>query len=158
MPEDDAPVAAPSTSGGDAAAAALREEGNAEFRAGRHLRAAALYSRALKAAPDDAALWSNRSAALLLLGRNAKALADADAATRLAPAWGKGWFRRGAALEAAGRLDEALEAYRRAAGASGPAAQAEGKVRTLSKLLRQRGSTPVSVAAAPAAPLQGAAA
>jgi tetratricopeptide (TPR) repeat protein len=90
---------APSTSG-------LRELGNEEYKKGNFLKAAAAYTRALKEDPDNAALRSNRSAALLQIHKVSKALADAEECIRLQPDWDKGHFRRAAALEALGRLEE----------------------------------------------------
>jgi len=83
-----------------------REQGNAEFRNKSYLKAAALYTRAIKEDPKCAALYSNRSAALLHIDKVTKALADADECIRLDPGWDKGHFRRGAALEAMGKLEE----------------------------------------------------
>ncbi|CAI5987248.1 unnamed protein product [Closterium sp. NIES-64] len=95
--------------------AGLKERGNAEFKAKNFLKAAALYTQAIKEAPDNHALYSNRSAAFLQLSKLTKALADAEAAIRLNPAWEKGYYRKGCALEAMKRYDEALEAFREAA-------------------------------------------
>ncbi|CAI5537666.1 unnamed protein product [Closterium sp. Naga37s-1] len=95
--------------------ASLKDRGNAEFKAKNFLKAAALYTQAIKDAPDSHALYSNRSAAFLQLSKLTKALADAEAAIRLNPAWEKGYYRKGCALEAMKRYDEALEAFREAA-------------------------------------------
>ncbi|CAI7905800.1 unnamed protein product [Closterium sp. NIES-54] len=86
--------------------AGLKERGNAEFKARNFLKAAALYTQAIKEAPDNHALYSNRSAAFLQLSKLTKALADAEAAIRLNPAWEKGYYRKGCALEAMKRYDE----------------------------------------------------
>jgi tetratricopeptide (TPR) repeat protein len=83
-----------------------REQGNDEYRRGNYLRAAALYTKALKDDPECAALYSNRSAALLHVNKLSKALTDADQCIRLEPEWDKGHYRRGAALEALDRLEE----------------------------------------------------
>lgn len=129
-------VGEPASGGGGAAAAAnggaadastsFKDEGNAEFKAGNYLKAAALYTRGLKAAdpdsPDSAVLLSNRSAALLHLSKTTKALADADACIRLRPEWEKGYWRKAAALEMLERLDEvgaACWAEQRRAGGGG---------------------------------------
>ena len=63
----------------------LQAAGTEAFKAGAHERAAALYGEALALRPGDATLFSNRSAALLLLGRNEAALNDAVEAVRLRP-------------------------------------------------------------------------
>ena len=93
------PASVPSSAG-------FRELGNEEYRKGNHLKAAALYTRAIKDDPDNAALRSNRSTALLQLHKLSKALADADECIKLRPDWDKGYYRRGAALEALGRLGD----------------------------------------------------
>ena len=84
----------------------LREQGNAEFRKGNYLRAAALYSRGIKAEPENWTLLCNRSAALLHLNKYSRALSDAEECIRLNPDWDKGYFRRAAALEAMGKMQE----------------------------------------------------
>jgi len=86
----------------------FKEFGNNEFRRGNYLKAAALYTRAIKHDPECAALYSNRSAALLHINKVSKALVDADECVRLSPLWEKGHFRRGSALEALGKLDEVM--------------------------------------------------
>ncbi|CAI5506849.1 unnamed protein product [Closterium sp. Naga37s-1] len=116
--------------------AGLKERGNAEFKAKNFLKAAAIYTQAIKEAPDNHALYSNRSAAFLQLSKLTKALADAEAAIRLNPAWEKGYYRKGCALEAMKRYDEALEAFREAAERSPGSAETAGKLRLLSKLAR----------------------
>lgn len=95
----DAPATGTSTS-------SFRDQGNDEFRKGNYLKAAALYTRAIKEDPENAALYSNRSAALTHLNKLPKALADAEDCIRLRPDWDKGYFRKGAALEAHGKLEE----------------------------------------------------
>lgn len=83
-----------------------REQGNAEYRSGNYLKAAALYTKALKENPECAPLYSNRSIALLQLNKLSKALADAEMCITLAPTWEKGHFRKGMVLEALNRLEE----------------------------------------------------
>ena len=84
----------------------FKEQGNAEYKKGQYLKAAALYTKALKEAPTSAALYSNRSAALMQLNKLDKAVKDAEECILLEPEWDKGYFRKGAALEAFGKLDE----------------------------------------------------
>ena len=84
----------------------FRDQGNYEYKKGNYLKAAALYTKALKEDPACAALFSNRAAALAQLNKLPKALADAEECIRLEPEWDKGYFRKGAALEALGRLEE----------------------------------------------------
>jgi tetratricopeptide (TPR) repeat protein len=100
------------TTTADPAAAAVtlsssfREQGNDEYRKGNYLKAAANYTKAIKEEPEAAALYSNRSAALVQLNKLPKALADAEECIRLEPEWDKGYFRKGAALEAQDKLEE----------------------------------------------------
>lgn len=91
---------------GDEPSSTYRTQGNEQYRLGNFLKAAALYTRAIKEDPQCAPLYSNRSAALINLNKFPKALADADMCIQLMPEWDKGHFRRGAALEALGRLEE----------------------------------------------------
>ena len=165
----------PSTSG------AYREQGNEEYKKGNMLKAAALYTRALKDDPGNAALHSNRSAALLQIHTLSKALADAEECVRLRPDWEKGHFRKGAVLEALGRLDEvrppggrragrqrrtlhasaadacstrglqALAAYQTAAEYAPGSKQIADKVRTIPKLARQKQAAAAAAAAEKAA-------
>ena len=78
------------------------------LRAKRYGDAAELYDFALDAAPNDAVLLSNKSAALLLHGDAAGALAAADASIAANRKWAKARGRRVAALHALRRYDEAV--------------------------------------------------
>ncbi len=51
--------------GGSAASAALKDQGNEQFKAGNYLKAAALYTQAIKLDPDNPTLY--RYPLLLLL-------------------------------------------------------------------------------------------
>ncbi|KAG2454526.1 hypothetical protein HYH02_000373 [Chlamydomonas schloesseri] len=122
-----------------ASAASFKDQGNEEFKKENFLKAAALYTQAIKADPENAVLYSNRSAALLKLNKVTKALEDAETAIRLKPEWEKGYFRKAAALEVADKLQEALEVYQLAAKraeaeSGGPSKELANKIRTLSKL------------------------
>jgi DnaJ family protein C protein 7 len=55
----------------------LKRQANALFTSGSYLEAIVLYSKAIDAAPDNAVLYSNRSAASLRLGRGEEARSDA---------------------------------------------------------------------------------
>ena len=99
-----ADATAPSTS-------TFRDQGNDEFRKGNYLKAAALYTKAIKEDSECAALYSNRSAALAHLNKLPKALADAEVCIRLQPEWDKGYFRKGSALEAQGKLEEVIAIF-----------------------------------------------
>jgi tetratricopeptide (TPR) repeat protein len=91
---------------GSSPTSSFREQGNEEYRKGNYLKAAANYTKAIKEEPDEAALYSNRSAALTQINKLPKALADAEECIRLDPEWDKGYFRKGAVLEAQGKLNE----------------------------------------------------
>lgn len=114
----------------------LKELGNIEFKKENYLRAAALYTKAIKEDPENAVLYSNRSAALLKLAKVTKALADADDCISKKPDWEKGYYRRAAALEAAEKPAEALEAYHQAHKLNPDNAEVASKIRMLSKLTR----------------------
>jgi len=86
-----------------------REEGNGEFRQGKYLKAAVLYTKALEETVEEeerAALYSNRSLAFLKVNKVMKAIEDAKRSISLAPGWDKAYFRLGAALEASGDFRE----------------------------------------------------
>ncbi|TKA51225.1 hypothetical protein B0A53_05801 [Rhodotorula sp. CCFEE 5036] len=97
-------------------AEALKEEGNALFKAGDFDAAREKYSAALEQAPDHFILLGNRAFSILRSPSPdyEAALADAEAAVRIAPNWAKGHVRRGEALEGLGRKDEAVKAYEEA--------------------------------------------
>lgn len=80
-----------------AAAATERAAGNDAFEAGDHERALLAYTRAITAAPGDAALWSNRAAVYLALRRFPQALHDAQRAATVEPTWAKPRARAAAA-------------------------------------------------------------
>jgi tetratricopeptide (TPR) repeat protein len=52
--------------GPPAAAAALKDQGNEQFKSGNYLKAAALYTQAIKLDPDNATLYRFGSVLLLL--------------------------------------------------------------------------------------------
>lgn len=129
-----------------------REEGNGEFRQGKYLKAAVLYTKALEetaGAEDRAALYSNRSLAFLKVNKVKKAIEDAKQSISLAPSWDKAYFRLGAALEASGDFQQAVNAYEKCACLSATATKessgqdagkAKEKVRLLKKLMRNGSS------------------
>lgn len=122
-------------------APSLKDQGNALFKAGNFLKAAALYTQAIKADPSNATLYSNRSAAFLSLLKVSKALADADMTIQLKPTWEKGYFRKGCVLEAMERLDEALAAYREALQQNPQSSEVSTKIKRLSQLVRDKKRT-----------------
>uniref|UniRef100_A0A0A9FRV9 Uncharacterized protein n=1 Tax=Arundo donax TaxID=35708 RepID=A0A0A9FRV9_ARUDO len=50
-----------------AAAAALKDQGNEQFKSGNHLKAAALYTQAIKLDPDNPTVYRFRSLLVLRL-------------------------------------------------------------------------------------------
>lgn len=79
----------------------LKEKGNAAFKAGRYAEAVAHYSDAIAAAgaaDDTAALYSNRSFALLQLKDYRGAARDAYQCVRIDKQWPKGYYRLGLAM------------------------------------------------------------
>ncbi|KAL0284618.1 UNVERIFIED_CONTAM: Stress-induced-phosphoprotein 1 [Sesamum calycinum] len=76
-------------SGGKAAEISLKDQGNEFFKAGNYLKAAALYTQAIKQDPSNPTLYSNRAAAFLHLVKLNKALADAETTISLKPDWEK---------------------------------------------------------------------
>ena len=85
------------SAGGSAAAAAAKERGNLAFKEGRLEEAVAAYSEAIRAAPTDETLYSNRSATYAKMERYKEALEDGKRAVSLQPKWGKGYSRAGLA-------------------------------------------------------------
>lgn len=86
--------------------------GNAFFKAGEHLKAAASYTKAIKLQPENHVLYSNRSQAFLKLSKVTKALDDADKCISLAPDFVKGYHRKANALHAMSepaKTDEAVQ-------------------------------------------------
>uniref|UniRef100_A0A7S0RCC8 Uncharacterized protein n=1 Tax=Chlamydomonas leiostraca TaxID=1034604 RepID=A0A7S0RCC8_9CHLO len=120
---------------------ALKDQGNAHFQAGEWLKAAAMYTQAIKAKgesdPESAVLFSNRSAALLKLKKVTKALEDAEQCIKLRPEWEKGYFRKGAVLEDLENFSEALEVYQHALTIVSDSKELSVKIRTIAKLAKK---------------------
>ena len=74
--------------------------GNDAFKAGDYLKAAAAYTKAIKADPANHVYYSNRSQAFLKLSKVTKALEDAEKCISLAPDFVKGYHRKASALHA----------------------------------------------------------
>ncbi|CAM6042734.1 unnamed protein product [Sphagnum compactum] len=121
-----------------AAVPSLREQGNALFKEKNYLKAAAVYTQAIKADPENAALYSNRSAAFLNLVKLTKSLADAEMTIKLRPTWEKGYFRKGCVLEAMERFEEALATYHEALKQNPQSAEVAGKIKRLTQLVREK--------------------
>ena len=113
---------------GSAAAAQAKARGNAAFQAASHAKAAGgaaalgplsdnlhaaleAYDEALRLAPSDASLHSNRSAALAMLGRWDEALQAGKRAVALDPSWGKAYSRCGVASLRGGDVEGAYWFY-----------------------------------------------
>jgi len=90
------------------AGAPFKDEGNTHFKAGEFLKAAASYTKAIKAEPSNHVYYSNRANAFLKLSKVTKALEDADKCIELCPEFVKGYHRKASALFALG--DEAKTA------------------------------------------------
>eukprot|EP00891_Asterochloris_glomerata_P001858 jgi/Astpho2/1858/Aster-00383 len=89
----------------------LKALGNKAFSAGNFDEAITAFSDAIKLAPDNHVLYSNRSASYASLKRYEEALEDAKKVTSIKPDWPKGYSRLGAANMGLGHLDEAVQAY-----------------------------------------------
>ncbi|KAK3597512.1 hypothetical protein CHS0354_041930 [Potamilus streckersoni] len=91
-------------------AARLRTEANAVFEKQKFDTAIELYNEAIKLAPRDHILLSNRSHAYAALDKYKEALEDAEKVVMLRPDWPKGYFRKGTALYGLGHYEEAVVA------------------------------------------------
>lgn len=78
--------------------AALKEAGNQHMARGAFGKAVRIYNRAIELDPDNALLYSNRSAAYFNLRNFEAALEDAIKAVQLAPKWWKAYKRKGMSL------------------------------------------------------------
>ena len=96
---------------GSEAAAVAKARGNEAFKAGRLEEALGAYSDAIRAAPSDETLYSNRSATYAKLDRYNEALADGKRAISLQPAWGKAYSRAGLAALKGGDEEAAYWFY-----------------------------------------------
>jgi len=99
------------SAGGSAVAAAAKQKGNDAFKEGKMEEAYAAYSEAIRAAPSDETLYSNRSAVLAKLERYNEALADGKRAVSLQPGWGKAYSRAGLAALKGGDEEAAYWFY-----------------------------------------------
>lgn len=114
----------------------LKEEGNVEFKKGNFLKAAGIYTKAIREDPDNAVLFSNRCVALLKLSKISKALSDADRVIAMRPEWEKGYFRKASIYEAQEQYGEALEWYKKAAECNKESRDIELKIKNLSRLVK----------------------
>ncbi|KAM7485503.1 hypothetical protein LguiA_001512 [Lonicera macranthoides] len=116
----------------------LKDQGNDLFKSGNYLKAAALYTQAIKQDPSNPTLYSNRAAAFLHLVKLQKALTDAETTISLNPNWEKGYFRKGCVLEAMERYDEALDAFRIALQYNPQSSEVSKKIKRLTQLARDK--------------------
>ncbi|CAK6450253.1 unnamed protein product [Pipistrellus nathusii] len=94
-----------------ARASQLRHEGNRLYRE-RQVEAALLkYNEAVKLAPNDHLLYSNRSQIYFTLESHEDALHDAEIACKLRPMGFKAHFRKAQALATLGKVEEALREF-----------------------------------------------
>lgn len=75
-----------------------KDLGNKAFKAKDWPKSIKHFGEAIGFAPDNAAYYSNRSAAYVKADKLAEALADADKCVELSPEWGKGYARKGSVL------------------------------------------------------------
>ncbi|KAL6189610.1 hypothetical protein ACLB2K_040996 [Fragaria x ananassa] len=116
----------------------LKDKGNEQFKAGNFLKAAALYTQAIKQDPQNPTLYSNRAAAFLQLVKLSKALADAETTITLNPKWEKGYFRKGCILEAMEQYDDALTAFQTALQYNPKSVEVSRKMKKISQLARDK--------------------
>ncbi|XP_015098683.2 LON peptidase N-terminal domain and RING finger protein 3 [Vicugna pacos] len=96
---------------GPARASQLRHEGNRLYRE-RQVEAALLkYNEAVRLAPNDHLLYSNRSQIYFTLESHEDALHDAEIACKLRPMGFKAHFRKAQALATLGKVEEALREF-----------------------------------------------
>ncbi|KAI4345680.1 hypothetical protein L6164_012780 [Bauhinia variegata] len=126
------------TEGGAGERISLKDQGNEFFKAGKYLKAAALYTQAIKQDPSNPTLYSNRAAALLQLDKLNKAFDDADMTIKLKPQWEKGHFRKGCILEAMKRYDDALAAFQVALQYNPQSQEVSKKIKKINQLVRDR--------------------
>ena len=93
-------------------AEAERSAGNAALKEGRHEDAVGHYSAAIELEPEDAKLYSNRSAAHAKLEDHKAALQDAQKCISLDPKFVKGYSRKAYALFATGLFTESIQVCR----------------------------------------------
>ncbi|KAB5537876.1 hypothetical protein DKX38_015409 [Salix brachista] len=116
----------------------LKDKGNEFFKAGNYLKAAALYTQAIKLDPSNPTLYSNRAAAFLQLVKLNKALVDAETTIKLNPQWEKGYFRKGCVLEGMERYDDALATFQIALQHNPQSTEVSRKIKRISQLARDK--------------------
>lgn len=91
-----------------------KTKGNEFFQSGDYPSAIKHYSEAIKRNPDDAKLYSNRSACYQKLAEFKMACDDAEQCIKRDPKFVKGYIRKGMALLAMKKSTEAAEAFQAA--------------------------------------------
>lgn len=119
----------------------LKDQGNEFFKAGNYLKAAALYTQAIKLDPSNPTLYSNRAAAFLHLVKLNKALADAEMTITLKPQWEKGHFRKGCVLEAMERYEDAIATFQVALQYNPQSIEVSKKIKRLTALAIEKKRT-----------------
>jgi len=94
-------------------AEAFKEKGNAAFSTGRFDQALDAYTQAVTHDPNNASLYSNRSATYAALRKYEAALKDAEKVLEMRPDWPKGYLRQGNAYEGMLMYPEAHDAYKK---------------------------------------------
>ncbi|XP_044283091.1 LON peptidase N-terminal domain and RING finger protein 3 [Varanus komodoensis] len=92
-------------------ASRLRHEGTLLYKEGKLQAALQRYDEAVRLAPNDHLLYSNRSQINSALKYCKEALSDAEIACKLQPYWVKGHLRKGQALANLGKAEEALHEF-----------------------------------------------
>ncbi|WOL07973.1 small glutamine-rich tetratricopeptide repeat-containing protein beta isoform X1 [Canna indica] len=128
-------------SGAGGKGASLKDQGNEFFKSGNYLKAAALYTQAIKLEHNNPTLYSNRAAAFLHLVKLNKALADAEMTITLNPQWEKGYFRKGCILEAMEHYDDAIAAFQVALQYNPQSTEVSKKIKRLTQLAREKKRT-----------------
>ncbi|KAA8522270.1 hypothetical protein F0562_012943 [Nyssa sinensis] len=90
-----------------------KANGNAAFAAGNYTEAIRHFTEAIKLAPSNHVLYSNRSAAYASLQQYAEALSDAQKTVELKQDWSKGYSRLGAAHLGLHHYVDAVSAYKK---------------------------------------------
>ncbi|KAI9098625.1 hypothetical protein DFS34DRAFT_618244 [Phlyctochytrium arcticum] len=95
-------------------ALAVKDRANDYYKKGDYYQAVDLYSEAIELAPDNATIYSNRAAALMMIRRYKQAISDCEAAVARDPDNIKGYLRASKCLIHLGQFDKAREELIRA--------------------------------------------